>query len=269
MKHSNLIYFILTFNENYVPLFSMLLQSLLKYSSVNFDILIITNNTLLPKIKALRPLSRFQHDFHIVPEVETLDKALQYKATVFDYPKLYSYDKIMYMDVDIIVQNDVACVFDELKPEDGILYGSKEQNGTHCHGYWSLMKYRHADIVKFMKNDILPFNVGVLMFKPTKKMQDMFSDVHKMMRTHRGKHFFEQSFFNHYFNKKLASDVSFLSSKITIFPIDKTYYPHPTFMHFAGIGQYENKKKLMKAYLQILVRMNHRKLLDDLDHKSV
>jgi lipopolysaccharide biosynthesis glycosyltransferase len=261
--HKNLVYFILTYKTEYIPLFSMLLESICKYScdKPNFDILIITHDVLVPMINEIKNLKKFRHDFMILPEPPDLYSALMLKANIFDYPKINNYNKVLFIDVDIIVQNDINRLFDEFKPKDGVMYAVHEQNGTHFHKFWSLMKYTNEDIKKFMERGIISFNVGTMMFAVTPKMKEHHTQLRKLMKNSRLIHFYEQGFYNHYFNKALASDTDYLQNKVVIFPISGTYYPHPTFVHFAGIGQYEMKTREMTKYLKVLSQKKHTELI--------
>lgn len=261
MSNHNLIYFLLTYKEEYVPLFSILLESILKYSSKpNYDILIMTHERLVPLIKDIKNLKKFNHDFMLFPEPKDLYQALQLKASIFDYSKINNYKKVLFLDVDIIIQNNINEIFNNLKPKDGILYALHEQNGTHFHKFWSLMKYSKDDIKKFQEHHILSFNVGTMMFSVSPIMKKHHENLRRLMKTSRASHFYEQSYYNHYFNKALSIDTDYFQDKVVIFPISETYYMHPTFIHFAGIGQYEMKQKEMAQYMKILASRKHLKL---------
>lgn len=264
MNNKNLVYFILTYKHQYIPLFSMLLEGICKYnnSKVNFDIMIITHQSLLPMIKSIKYLSEFNYEFMLVPDTDDLYTALKYKANIFDYPNIFKYDKVLFLDVDIIVQNSISKLFDEFKPKDGILYAIHEQNGTHYHRFWSLIKYSKDDIKIFNKKGIVTFNSGTMMFKVSPKMEEHFRNLKKLIATSKVKNsFYDQSYFNHYFNKNLSIDTDYLQNKIVIFPISNTYYPYPTFLHFAGIGNYAMKTEEMSKYLKLLTQKKHKDLL--------
>lgn len=259
----NLLYFILTYDHHYVDMLDMLLKSILLYSKINFDILIITNERLAPKIDAIKSLKKFKYYYHIVPVVDNLYDALKYKSSIFDFEYINNYDRILFSDVDIIVQNDISILFDSKKTKlmKGVLYAPHESNGTHLHKFWSLMKYSKDELKYFNREGIQSFNVGTMLFMNCKEMRTHFENLNKMMKTSKLPHFYEQSFFNHYFNLKNASDTKLLTDKVVIFPIANTYYSHPIFVHFAGIGMYEYKIAAMTEYLKLLKKNKHHLLL--------
>jgi len=262
-KNKNVIFFLLTYKEQYVKLFEILLKSISKYSNKqpNFDIVIITHDRLIKPIKKIKYLGNYTYDFMTFPEPKDLYEALKVKANFFDYPKIDQYKKALFFDVDIIVQNDLNKLFDEFNPKDGILYALHEQNGSHYHKFWSLLKYTPAELKTFYEKKIITFNVGTMMFAITPKMRKHFENLKHLVNTEKSP-FYEQSFFNHYFNKAQAIDTDFFQNKVVIFPIGDAYYAHPTFIHFAGIGQYEIKTEQMGKYLQILSKNKHAKLIN-------
>jgi hypothetical protein len=90
-------------------------------------------------------------------------------------------------------------------------------------------------------------------------MKEHHEKLKHLMKTSRASHFYEQSYYNHYFNKALAIDTDYFQNKVVIFPISGTYYPHPTFVHFAGIGNYPMKTEEMGKYLKVLSQKKHLK----------
>jgi lipopolysaccharide biosynthesis glycosyltransferase len=196
----------------------------------------------------------------IFPEPKDLYDALKLKANIFDYPNINNYKKVLFMDVDIIVQNDIAKLFNDFKPKDGILYALHEQNGTHFTKFWSLLKYTREDIKNFYKKNIISFNVGTMLFGVTTKMRIHHENLKKFIKTTESP-FYEQSLYNYYFNKAFAIDTDFFQNKVVIFPVSGAYYMHPTFVHFAGIGDYLNKTIQMTNYLKILLKNKHKLLI--------
>jgi lipopolysaccharide biosynthesis glycosyltransferase len=238
----------------------MLLDSIYKYSKINFDILIMTHESLIPEIRLIKQLTHFNYEFMIFPDQKDLYNALKLKANIFDYPKINQYKKVLFMDVDIIVQNDISRLFDEFKPKDGILYALHEQNGTHFTKFWSLLNYTREDIKDFYKRGIISFNVGTMMFSVTKKMRMHHENLKNLIKTVNSP-FYEQSLYNYYFNKAFAIDTNFFQNKVVIFPVSGAYYMHPTFVHFAGIGNYPMKTIEMTKYSKILSQKKHKLLI--------
>lgn len=261
--NKNLVFFLLTYKEQYVDLFKLLLKSMDKYSNdkPNFDIVIITHERLVKSIKKITYLKKYTYDFMLFDEPNDLYEALKVKARLYDYEHISTYKKALFIDVDIIVQNDINKLFDEFNPKEGILYALHEQNGSHYNKFWSLLKYSKEDLKMFYEKKIITFNVGTMMFGISPKMHKHFDNLKILVNTEKSP-FYEQSFFNHYFNKSNAIDTNYFQNKVVIFPIIDAYYAHPTFIHFAGIGEYEMKNEQMGKYLEILAKNKHSKLIN-------
>jgi lipopolysaccharide biosynthesis glycosyltransferase len=165
------------------------------------------------------------------------------------------YNKVLYLDCDIIVQADLMELFKKLPIEKNVLYAPQE--GTLDGTFWYLDKYTNSNIARLTSEGTKSFNSGTFMFVPTNKFIKHFENVKNQGEQYTGKkHFYDQSFFNYYFNINNLSSTAFISDATRIFPESDKYYPNKYIIHFAGIGRYLEKTKIMKRYLNNLLKIN-------------
>ena len=108
----NLI-FICVFNQDkYVDMLFLLLESINIYGNLdNTHILIYTSTLFMNRIKE----SHMYNDkiiFEINDGYNNIDKARKARLDLFDLQSISNYNKILYLDTDTIVKNDISKVFD-------------------------------------------------------------------------------------------------------------------------------------------------------------
>jgi hypothetical protein len=239
-------------------MFKIFLQSILLFSDDSFDILLVCS----PKAhKALRNLAEIRQNssrflFHETKESANLFDALISKCDISDVRNLGNYEKVLYLDCDIIVQHDLGSFFKKAKLKPDRLYAPAE--GTVDGKYWYLDTYKESNIKRLKDAGVRSFNTGTFMFVPSSSMLKHFVNVRALALSYKGqKHFYDQSFMNYYFNMKRMVDTGYLTKHVVMFPDHTKYYPNKTFLHFAGLGRYKEKSRLMKGYLNNLKKLNH------------
>lgn len=257
MGKRNLIYTICTFKADvYIPMIRVWLKSLLAYSDPrDFDLLFITNDLNEKEILAIKDLYKFSHTLMKVPNDYDLASALFRKFDIIDYSPMAKYDKVLFLDCDIIIQKNIATIFD-LQPilEKGILYASKEENSSHENIFWSLGNYKPAQLDFFRRENIKCFNSGTFMFKPCAKMTGYFKKLRKFARKYENKHFYDQSFLNYFFNARKAANTTLMEGRVKIFAEVEKCYKNEVILHYAGIERYKEKEIMMNASFDRLQR---------------
>ena len=249
----NLVYTLVNYNtKDYIEMFKIFLKSLVYFSKPNFELLIITDDITKSKIQKIKEIKEIKKvHYLIVPFDNDLYHALLRKCDITEFKGFNDYDKIMYLDCDIIVQNDINKLFDIVKAQPNKLYAPAE--GTLDGKYWTLNSYKKDDFERLRKNGINSFNSGTMLFKPSEQMKRHFQNVKKLALDYKGKHFYDQTFLNYYFNTNKISSTKYISDYVLLFPDVSKYYPYKTILHIAGIGRYKEKAKIMRKYLNDII----------------
>jgi lipopolysaccharide biosynthesis glycosyltransferase len=198
-----------------------------------------------------------------------LHKALLHKLDVVDFAGLGEFDKILYIDCDIIVQKSLRDILGTRLR--GKLYAATEFEG-HDHPFFG---FEGQDVdFKSVRGDVKSstfkskmksptfkskmksptFNNGVMLFEPS--LVRHFETLREFVRSPCGRalarRYYDQSFFNAYFAPTDLVDVDVLTPALAIFPelFKASALRGKTFVHFAGLGRYAEKIGRMKAYVQ-------------------
>jgi lipopolysaccharide biosynthesis glycosyltransferase len=256
-ENKYLLYTLVTYRTKpYLSMLVLFLESIKQFCTLKFDILIICDeNThkemvMLPIIKELGNVS-YLH----VPASKDLHHALLNKCSISQYKNILQYKKVLYSDCDVIVQRDLTDIFQKLNIQKNMLYAPEE--GTLTGKFWYLDAYKESNINRLTKNGTKSFNSGTFMFIPTKLFMKHFDNVKHLGEHYKGKgqSFYDQSFLNYYFNTNNISSSLYITDVVRIFPEPSVYYPDKYIIHFAGIGRYLEKSKIMKKYLDNLLKL--------------
>jgi hypothetical protein len=249
----NLVYMGVFVNKEYLELLKILLISVKLFSSrtlESIDFLIMTSHDLAADIQQVSedvgiPLKLMFLD------ISRLKGAAFARLYIFEYEHIMTYEKILYLDTDIIVQGDLMNVFEE--PLEDKLYAMKEGTIEHeIHGgQW-------FDFSKIDRNTVA-LNSGILLFKPTETMKDIFTQAIAHIDNLRavGKQMpscEDQAFVNYHFIKAGKYDNNLMEKYGLIYCIDPPPPPSgPTnivICHFAWpIGNAKHKLGRMKPHL--------------------
>ena len=116
----------------------------------------------------------------------------------FEITSLYAnYDKILYLDTDILISNgNINQLFNE--PLDtGVVYVVKEGTDFNRHE-WSHKHYSEEQMSHLRNNGIYPFNNGQFLFRYTKEMAEHFDNVMFMIESQPHNSFIDQQCMNQY-----------------------------------------------------------------------
>lgn len=136
----NLIYSCVFVNENYIKLLENLIQSYDKFNK-NSDIcyLIITHERFESAIKkSMQNIDFKKYDIWLLDVCNSLtNKENIYEATcmryyIYDYPKIKQYQKILYLDCDIIVLGNLDGIFDVCIEDMLYFVHEKMHRYNHC-----------------------------------------------------------------------------------------------------------------------------------------
>lgn len=236
--------FVCVFNqEKYVDMFFLLLESILIYGKLDdyTNILVYTSTQFMNVIKRSH-LFCDKIKFEINDTYHNIDKACKARLDLFNLPSLVNYNKILYLDTDILVKYDINKVFNVC--EEDILYVLEEGEINSNYDYWGKSLFGN-EITNY--NDKSAFTSGILLFNNCEKIKDLFNKIKEdiIKRPHG---FHDQPYivynafkYNLYNNKILKSLVVNNDNNIHS---DKVIHHFP-----GGPGVYQHKIDAMTIFL--------------------
>lgn len=213
-----------------------------------FDFLIITG----PEFK--ETVANLSRTFKMNIQIQTFDFTTIFQAAcarlfIFEYPEIDQYEKILYLDTDIILKADITPVL-HLEISD-LLYGIESGTiGSLSFGaqFFDLSKVSEATP---------GINSGTLLFKNSQIIRDLFSRirVHVDEFTESGQkipYCMDQPFINYHAIKDSLYDNKLLNPHVSLFEgsdqVDN--YETSSICHFSfPIGNFGHKYARMKRFL--------------------
>ena len=164
-----LIYSVIYHNKDYINLFKLLINSYYfnnKHKNIHY--LVITSNQFKNPISKILELLDINYDI-MIGEENSLLKAASARLKIFQYPKINSYQTILYLDCDILINFDLYSLFDN-KLEDK-LYALQEPYGRKTHFYF----YNDEEYNNIDKS--LAFTSAILLFQNTNSIKQLFENI--------------------------------------------------------------------------------------------
>lgn len=217
----NLIYYSIFLSDEYLQMLEWSLNSISHNTkTMNFDVLFITDEKFKQELLKKPILQKFNCYFHIVDTpVDGIEASFK-KLCIYDYNRINEYEKVLFLDTDIMCVKDLNEIFNyDLTPEKintksnlGISSMLSYTSATH-----GLMYLTHKD-AKFIDDNtsVVPFNAGQFLFLNSYRMKLHFENVRWLKNVWPGIYFFEQSFMNHYFVFNYLTDQTFLYKLVSI-----------------------------------------------------
>ena len=245
----NLVYVCVFHQESYINLLELLIRSISVNGNIkNTDILILTSPSFHPLIQ--KSLEKFELplSFYIL-DLHTLFESGCARLNIFKYANIDAYDKILYLDTDILINSDMNKLFDlDISPKK--LYAMEEGYiGENVFNWWG---HDFFDFTNYDRNTPA-FTSGILLFKNSEFIKTLFEKVQSHITNYVGKIpcGLDQPFLvynaiieNKYDNKVLNTYVE--NSPTSVSP-DKIIY------HFPGDpGSYNSKMEKMTAFWDLM-----------------
>lgn len=246
--------FICIFNQKqYVYLFRLLLESIFLYGSLdeNTQILVFTTTEFMNMIKQFELFDDTKIKFEINDdELNNIDSACKSRLLLFYLPSINNYEKILYLDTDILINKDINPLFDICK--DDILYTLEEGEIDNPYDYYGITLFGN-EIDKYP--DKSAFTSGMLLFRNCEKIRVLFQKIIEdiMQRPYYFKCYdqpyivynaFKYNVYNNKLLKPHAVNTLFQEDIVKYIEDDFTIY------HFPGIpGNYKSKLYRMYEFL--------------------
>lgn len=171
--------FITIFNqEKYVEMSYLILESIFIYGCLldNTHILIYTSTPFMNKIKQSHLFNEQKVKFEINDNYNDIDTACKARLDIFKLTSTSNYNKILYLDTDILIKDDINKVFDVCK--DDILYVLKEGEIDNDADYWGKTLFGN-EVQNYA--DKTAFTSGILLFNNCRKIKELFEKIKEDM----------------------------------------------------------------------------------------
>jgi len=266
--NKNLIYVSVSYQESYIDLLYLLIESIFFYGKMcmaNTDILIITSRDFEDKIK--KKLIDFDLPIkYFIVEINEMIDSMTSRLLIFRYENINKYGKILYLDTDILINRDINTIFDtETNPnklyalEEGIIGG--EWWGREFFDFNRINPYTSA------------FSSGVLFFHNSIEMIGLFQDINDHIEhfTHvenKKPSFYDQPFIVYNAISKNKYDNQFLKKYVELNPSPEK--PHDKIIyHFAaGPGGFIDKYKKMTMFNRNRILTTNNNIIMSSEHLS-
>lgn len=246
----NIIYICVFHQHGYIDLLKLLMVSLLIKSNINkqtTDILIITSLKFQLLIQeAMKDYDIILH--YYILDVHTLMESACVRLNIFEYENINLYDKILYLDTDILINSDINILLNLELLTDKI-YTLEE--GNIGHPFWGSFLF---DFSQYDRN-IKAFTSGILFFNNNDIIKELFENIKSHILKYflnddnKVPHCLDQPFIvyhaiknNNYDNQLLKK---YIENNPSIVSAEKIIY------HFPGNpGHYSSKYYKMTCFLE-------------------
>jgi lipopolysaccharide biosynthesis glycosyltransferase len=162
--------------EKYVDMFMLLLESIFIYGNVdiNINILVYTSTPFMNKIKNSHLYNDEKIKFEINDTYNDINKSCKARLDLFNLSSIKDYNKILYLDTDTLVKDDINKVFDVCKED--ILYVLEEGEINSDFDFWG--KSLFGDEINNYE-DKTAFTSGILLFNNCEKIKDLFNKINE------------------------------------------------------------------------------------------
>lgn len=252
---TNLIVISVFLKKEYVELAELLLNSIYKYGDLDksTDILMYTSTEFMGLIREKIGRSII---FKTNDSIQTVVGAASARLDMFDFPEFANYEKILYLDTDVLIIRPLAPIFD-LATEDR-LYALEEGSLDLevPYDYWGKDLFAPGEVEAL--EDRTGFSTGVLLFKNTETIRALFQRIKAHIAITPGLGFFEQG---HVVYNTIKSDLKENQAMKPYVAINETSVrTTKTILHFAGSpGDHQSKHTKMLGFMRLFE--SHRQIV--------
>lgn len=173
----NVIFCCVFNHEKYVDMFLLLLESIFIYGNLdnNINILVYTSTAFMNRIKQSNLFNDEKIKFEINDNYNNIEKSCKARLDLFNLPSIKNYNKVLYLDTDILVKDNINKVFDVCKND--ILYVLEEGSIDSNTDFWGKSLFGKEEISNY--DDKTAFTSGILLFNNCEKIKDLFNKINK------------------------------------------------------------------------------------------
>jgi len=227
-------------------MFFLLLESIFIYGNLNENtkILVYTSTPFMNIIQQSHLFDDEKIKFEINDTYDNIDKACKSRLDLFTFSSITNYNKILYLDTDILVKDDLNKVFD-VCTED-ILYVLEEGEIYSDSDFWGKTLFGN-EINNYA--DKSAFTSGILLFNNCEKIKDLFNKINEDIMNRS----YETSFYDQPYIIYNAFKYDLYNNKILkslAVNCDNNIHSDKVIHHFpGGPGVYDHKICSMTTFL--------------------
>ncbi len=239
--------FLCIFNKKeYIQLYFLLIESLFIFNTLNNTEILIYTNTEFMNIIKYNHLYTDKIIFEINDNYNNIDTACKSRLDLFNLKNIHKYEKILYLDTDIIINGDINILFD-LDISDNKIYVLEEDMFIHPKDFYGKSLCVNDELEKY--KDKTAFTSGIILFCNSESIKSLFNIINLDI-LNRPKKFscYDQPYIVYNSIKHDMYDNQLIKPYCVNNCIDNNlkYIIH----HFPGIpGYYSNKYKQMKFFI--------------------
>jgi lipopolysaccharide biosynthesis glycosyltransferase len=251
MTGRNLVYICVFCNQKFIKFVDLFLESVNTYGNIgrdsDTDIVILTHPDFSSSISDVISKSNVHIKIYEM-DLNTIIEAKYSRLLIFDTPFINKYQKILYLDTDILVVNSLSKIFSNDLDEK--LYVVRECDiGSSYFG---------GNLFDFTKIDpkTPAFNSGVLLFKNCQVIKDLFKTILDDIIDYyiigkRTAGCIDQPFFNYHTITKSLQEMNLLKGLSINNPQSYKDHVNLVICHFAGnYANFEQKYNTIKIFLE-------------------
>lgn len=250
---ANLVYFTVGGHPDYINLLQFCLETLHENCDMtNTFIMVMCDEKYLPYVNKLKETNQID-DIMVTADNNNHIETSMKKVRIFEYSRIWEFEKVLFLDCDIIILKDIiANLMSNIEDEEK-LYVFTEST-IHTLPFHSFLDYTDEQLQFFKDNNIRPFNCGQFAFRVTEPIYHLFSKVCDLVNERTTNYFYEQSHMNYVFNLANAT-ISLLNNYFELANIFNSSKSNQNVIHFA-YGNVPFTFKLEKMKLAYKNRTN-------------
>lgn len=203
MTFKYLVYFVIGGERDYANLLEYCCKNLKSFPENDVcDILVLCDRAYADVVNDLS----YVKYVHVTPDNQSTIHVSMRKVEIFEFRDILSYDKVLYLDCDIVVHGSLLPLFDSVVDETKLYVVPETKNfRDHENGFYCRKDkpYDSGELRDFAKDKVYVFNAGQFAFRTSSVMRGHFTEIARDIRDNynRNYHFYEQSHLNSHFNR--------------------------------------------------------------------
>jgi len=171
----NCIFSCIFHQSKFLDLYFLLLESYFLSNPTSITHFVIYTST--PFMEIIKQSRFFNPDTFVFitnDTLHTVDAVCKARLDIFDFPITQSYEKILYLDTDVLIKGDINIIFNICT--DDTIYAIQEGSIDHEYDFWgSNLFVMRNDLDKY--DNKTAFSSGVMVFKNCDKIRDLFQNI--------------------------------------------------------------------------------------------